>query len=68
MTSFSKRSLQDYESGDTIPYRHFAELGNLLGRRPEWFLHGDDAVVFDEQRLREIVREELEAVLERYMG
>ena len=67
MTSFSKRSLQDYESGDTIPYRHFAELGRLLGRQPEWFLHGEDAVVLDEQRLRAIAREELEALFERYM-
>lgn len=41
MASFSKRSLQDYERGETIPYRHFRELGRLLERPTEWFLYGD---------------------------
>ena len=41
MASFSKRSLQDYETGETIPYRHFAELGRLLGKPHEWFLYGE---------------------------
>lgn len=39
--SFSKRSLQDYEAGVTIPYKHLRELSALLGKRVEWFLHGD---------------------------
>lgn len=42
MASFSKRSLQDYEGGVTIPYRHMRELAKLLKRREEWFLYGDD--------------------------
>lgn len=42
MASFSKRSLQDYESGETIPYRHMAELARLLRKSVEWFLYGDD--------------------------
>ena len=41
MASFSKRSLQDYETGVTIPYRHLRELSKLLGREPEWFLYGE---------------------------
>jgi transcriptional regulator with XRE-family HTH domain len=41
MTSFSKRSLQDYEAGVTIPYRNFKEIAALLKRPVEWFLHGD---------------------------
>lgn len=40
MASFSKRSLQDYESGATIPYRHLAEIGKLLNTDPSWFLYG----------------------------
>jgi len=67
MTSFSKRSLQDYELGETIPYRHFAELGRLLRRPAEWFLHGDEAVNVEEERLREIIREELDAAFHRNM-
>jgi transcriptional regulator with XRE-family HTH domain len=63
MASFSKRSLQDYLYGKTIPYRHFAELSRLLGRSTEWFLYGDKAVNVEEERLREIVREELAAAL-----
>lgn len=41
MASFSKRSLQDYETGQTIPYRQLQELGRLLGRPTEWFLYGE---------------------------
>lgn len=41
MASFSKRSLQDYEAGETIPYRHMREISGLLGRDVEWFLHGE---------------------------
>lgn len=41
MASFSKRSLQDYEAGETIPYRHFREIGRLLHKPTEWFLYGD---------------------------
>lgn len=42
MASFSKRSLQDYETGVTIPYKHFAEISRLLKRTTEWFLYGDE--------------------------
>lgn len=41
LASFSKRSLQDYEGGVTIPYKHLREIGRLLRREPDWFLHGD---------------------------
>jgi transcriptional regulator with XRE-family HTH domain len=47
MASFSKRSLQDYETGVTIPYRHLRELSHLLGRPEEWFLYGDEPVSSD---------------------
>src|SRR4029077_14407263 len=42
LASFSKRSLQDYETGVTIPYRNMREISRLLGRPVEWLLHGDD--------------------------
>lgn len=40
--TFSKRSLQDYEKGDTIPFKHMRELGALLKKEPVWFLYGDE--------------------------
>lgn len=41
MTTFSKRSLSDYENGVTIPYRHLREISALLARPVEFFLHGE---------------------------
>ena len=41
VATFSKRSLQDYEAGVTIPWAHMREISALLGKPPEWFLHGD---------------------------
>lgn len=66
VTGFSKRSLQDYEAGKTIPYKHLAELGRLLNRQQEWFLYGDaeQQEPPSDVRLREIVRDELRDVLE----
>lgn len=55
MCSFSERSLQDYEAGTTIPYKHLTELGAILGRKTEWFLHGDEQASPDvEERLERI--------------
>ena len=75
VAGFSKRSLQDYEAGVTIPYKHLNELGRLLKKPEEWFLYGDDeqedAGGPSDERLREIVREELQEirlVLERIEG
>src|SRR4051812_3110916 len=65
VTGFSKRSLQDYEAGKTIPYKHLAELSRLLNRPQEWFLYGDDEEEpASDDRLREIVKDELREVLE----
>ena len=68
--SFSKRSLQDYEYGVTIPYKHLTELAAILRRSVAWFLHGaeadrspeEDAALADrmaavETQLQELVRE-----------
>src|SRR3990167_10301821 len=68
--SFSKRSLQDYETGVTIPYRNLTELALILRRSVAWFLHGaeadrspeEDAALAErmtavEAQLQELVRE-----------
>lgn len=41
LASISARSLQDYEGGVTIPYKHLPTFARILRRPVEWFLHGD---------------------------
>jgi DNA-binding XRE family transcriptional regulator len=36
-----KRSVQAYEAGRTIPYRHLHRLGQIFERPSSWFLYGD---------------------------
>lgn len=43
MSTMSKRSLQNYEAGITIPYAHFRELAAIYTREVDWFLHGEAA-------------------------
>lgn len=38
---FGRRSLQAYETGGTIPFKHLREIGQLLNRETAWFLYGD---------------------------
>jgi transcriptional regulator with XRE-family HTH domain len=54
VATFSKRSLQDYEAGITIPYRHMQEIAALLKKPVAWFLHGEP-----EERDLDRLREEL---------
>jgi len=37
----STRSLQGYEGGEVIPYRHMGRLAEVLKRPAGWLLHGD---------------------------
>lgn len=62
MASFSKRSLQDYEAGTTIPYRHMREISSLLNREVPWFLHGEQQQVEGVGDLLEAIRSRLEAL------
>ena len=36
-----KRSVQAYEAGRTIPYRHLHRLAEIFERPSSWFLYGD---------------------------
>jgi transcriptional regulator with XRE-family HTH domain len=36
-----KRSVQAYEAGTTIPYRHLHRLADIFERPASWFLYGD---------------------------
>jgi transcriptional regulator with XRE-family HTH domain len=63
IATFSKRSLQDYEAGVTIPWPHMREISALLGKPVEWFLHGEpDEISTD--RLQGL-EDQLEETLER---
>jgi transcriptional regulator with XRE-family HTH domain len=64
LAPFSKRSLQEYEAGNVIPYKHFRELSRLLNRPEEWFLYGRVAEDLEariaalERRLEDLPSEE----------
>jgi transcriptional regulator with XRE-family HTH domain len=51
---FSKRSLQDYETGKTIPYSHLRDLARLLHKPEEWFLYGVEPISQDEELLAQL--------------
>ena len=35
-----KRSVQSYEAGKTVPYRHLHRLAEIFERPASWFLYG----------------------------
>lgn len=41
LVQVSTRSLQGYEAGDVVPYRHISKLGEVLKRPVAWILHGE---------------------------
>ena len=60
LVEVTARTIQAYEAGDIDAYRKLNKLAEVLRRDISWFLHGeDDAVTSDEDKLREILREEL---------
>lgn len=64
LASFSKRSLQDYEAGITIPYRHMREIGAITKKPVEWFLYGaEDPTPGDLNKRVDQLQEQLEEVL-----
>ena len=38
----SQRSVQDYERGLRVPYKHFERLEQIFGRPLGWFLRGEE--------------------------
>lgn len=43
MGMFSYRSVQGWEMGERIPFKHMAELAALLKKTSGWFLYGDES-------------------------
>jgi transcriptional regulator with XRE-family HTH domain len=56
MGTFSYRSLQGWETGERIPFKHMAELGQLLRKTSEWFLYGDEADQETESRYEMLLK------------
>jgi PAS domain S-box-containing protein len=62
----TRRSIQGYEAGSVVPYKHLDRLAELLGRTHTWFLSGDgttSATADPIAQLRAAIHEELVAVL-----
>jgi PAS domain S-box-containing protein len=61
----TRRSIQGYEAGTVVPYKHLERLGGILDRPPSWFLGGDQPVAVKSvpvAELRAALHEELVAV------
>lgn len=65
IATFSKRSLQDYETGVTIPYKHLRELSAILDRPVEWFLHGEPEATVPAEPTSAARLDDIEAKLDR---
>lgn len=61
------RTVQNYESGDTKPYKNIAQIAEITGVSTRWLLHGEEAN--DEDTLSQLVGEvaELRAMLARVL-
>jgi len=64
LASFSKRALQNWEAGASVPYRHMQEISGLLNRPTEWFLHGERQTDADSETPVELRLAELAAAVE----
>lgn len=52
----SLRTIQNYEAGRFVPYRHLDALSRLLGRSPSWLLYGHEEA--DADRVLTSLREQ----------
>ena len=51
------RTMQAYEQGEIVPYRHMRTLEDVLDRPVAWFLHGDDALRAKDDQFEQILKE-----------
>lgn len=45
LVGVSTRSLQGYEGGDVVPYRHMGRIAEITTRSVAWLLHGETETV-----------------------
>jgi transcriptional regulator with XRE-family HTH domain len=53
LLNVSKRSVQDYVAGTTVPWKHFQLLEEIFKKPLSWFLHGEATA--DDDRLGEVL-------------
>jgi PAS domain S-box-containing protein len=63
MIGVTRRSVQSYEAGAVVPYKHADRLGEALGLGAGWIMDGEAPADALQESLREVVRNELRAVL-----
>lgn len=56
----SKRQVQNYEAGSTIPWKQMREIAKITGKEVDWFLHGDQV---EREPAPRVPEEEVPAVL-----
>ena len=56
----SARSIQDYEAGVTIPWKHLRPIAQVTRCPVEWLIHGDEAE--EDPKLRQLFAEMNERV------
>ena len=59
------RSVQDYERGKTVPWKHFERLEEITGRPLRWFLHGDESPVHVARDLGDVTARQHDAIMSR---
>jgi transcriptional regulator with XRE-family HTH domain len=69
LLNVSTRSVQDYEAGATIPWKHFQRLEIIFEKPLGWFLHGDDGGPATEDLQAQILQElaELRALVQKLL-
>lgn len=53
----SKRSVQEYEAGNTIPWKHFSRLEEVFEQPLAWFLRGEERSDEETKQLDERLEE-----------
>lgn len=51
------RTMQAYEQGEIVPYKHLRTLERILNRPVAWFLHGDDALRAKDEQFQKVLDE-----------
>lgn len=60
LLGLSLRSVQGYEAGNVIPWKHLREIASITQRPVDWFLHGE--LEDDAHEIRSLLRETLTRV------
>ena len=62
LVGVSTRSIQDYEAGVTIPWKHMLAIARVTKARVDWLVHGSEEADPDTQALLEDVVARLQRI------